>query len=181
MRDLIKVEIAGVVQPPYYRSLSSQDGPGQWLQRLVEDRTPVTCQLLARRVSRYDLGKTSENTYPNDQMAVARLFFRPEGNWFQKDLAESLVKYGRANVSSLMLSTIETYPIVETSSDVKHLEQDSKYMEQLERAEHGAVKESLGMWSDSMVRRVQKDLVEEVEFQTNATMLQQLWRRIRGG
>jgi hypothetical protein len=54
-------------------------------------------------------------------------------------------------------------------------------MEQLERAEHGAVKESLGMWSDSMVRRVQKDLVEEVEFQTNATMLQQLWRRIRGG
>lgn len=111
-------------------------------------------------------------------MAVVRLMFRPGGQWFQKDLAESLVSYGRASVSSLVLSTDET--TVETSSDIQHLDRDRKYMEKLEKLEYQAVKESRGMWSDSAIRLEQKDLVEEVEFQAKATFFQRLWRKMRG-
>lgn len=174
---------AGIQPPPFYESPNSRDNPGRWLHQLADDRTVVTCQLLARRVNKSDLLSTSttpSSAYRNDQMALARLFLRPGGHWLPQDLAESLVQYGRASVSGVILTTNEEYPIVETSSDLKHLEMDLKYIERLAKVEYQAVKESQGMWSDSMIRKERRDLIDEVEFQTNASVFQKLWKAFQG-
>jgi hypothetical protein len=177
---------AGIQSPHFYVSPNSSDVPVRWLHQLADERTLVTCQLLARRVNKSDLSLSSSSStrtpsaYPNNQMALARLSLRPGRQWLPQDLAESLVKYGHASVSNAMLTTNDTYPIVETSSDLKHLEMDLKYMERLAKVEYQAVKESQGMWSDSRIRQERRDLVDEVEFQTKASMFQKLWRRFRG-
>jgi hypothetical protein len=74
----------------------------------------------------------------------------------------------------------ESTLVVDTSDSLKDLEKDTKYMQKLEQAEYLAAKESHGMWSDPQVRSDRKDIVEEIEFEAKATVLQKLWRWLRG-
>jgi hypothetical protein len=175
-KALLKIEIAGVQQPPFYLPSSSStfDQPGEFLRQLANERTYIKCQLLCRRVN---------TSAKDDHIAVGRLFYRPRGHWLRSSgLGESLVRNGRANVSStgLFAENID-YPVVDSSANVKDLQRDTQYIEQLGKAEFQAVQESKGQWSDPSIRQKERELVEEVDFQQNANLLQKLWRRIMKG
>jgi hypothetical protein len=75
---------------------------------------------------------------------------------------------------------MENWTIVDSSDNVDDLKKDIKYMNQLDKAEYQAAKESEGMWADPFVRASRQDLVEEVTFQNEANWFQKIWRWLRG-
>jgi hypothetical protein len=203
-RELLQVEIAGIRSPPWYQS--SAERPGEWLSRLVDEHTTVTCQLLARRVldketdsttntasngqsqkrSMYsvlpELNKGSDQQ-SNVQVAVCKVFYRPQNlQLVATDIADSMVRFGRSTVATDGLYYHDSNGrVIDTNSNVKELRKDATYLEQLSNAEYEAAKGSYGMWADSEVRQSRADVVEEVEFQSQAPVWKKIWRWIRGG
>lgn len=205
-RELLRVEIAGIRSPPWYQS--SAELPGEWLSRLVDEHTTVTCQLLARRVLDKETDSTTNTTSSgqsqkrsmytvlpelnkgsdqqsssNAQVAVCKVYYRPQN--FQlvaTDIADTMVRFGRCTVASDGLYYHDSNGrVIDTNSNVKVLRKDATYMEQISNAEYEAAKGSYGMWADSEVRQSRADVVEEVEFQTQAPVWKKLWRWLRGG
>jgi hypothetical protein len=185
------ITAAGIRQAPFYRSLAEQ--PGEWLQLLADQHPRVSCELISRCAAKQsstsgsNLAKRRTRTLKefepisNDQTAVCRLRYRPGKSFFRVDLGQSLVRYGRATISSAgMHVPDESVTVVDTSESLKDLEEDTKYMQKLEQAEYLAAKGSHGMFSDAQVRSDRKDIVEEIEFEAKATVIQKLWRWLRG-
>ena len=178
---------AAVKEPPLYNAPGYAEQPGEWLQRLAEQKAPVSCQLLSRRARiegapKRDTTALSEFRQPvgEEQTAVCHVRYRPGGNFFRRDLAESLVRHGRASIASSMFVAVENCTIIDTSDQVEDLKEDTKYMKKLEEAEYEAAKESVGMWADLHVRYSRQDLVEEITFQMQASSIQKIWRWLRG-
>ena len=200
-RDLLKIEIAGVKAPPFYRGAGGYEEPGEWLNRLATNRTSVACTLMARRVdkslekrSNIHVGKTSherrskatnDNFGADDQhsqsRAICQVRYRPRMfSIFRQDLATSLVSSGRANVLSAgMHAGDPSMTIIDGDDDIKTLQADAKYAENLAESEFEAVKEKRGMWRDQLVRQQHPELVEEADFEQTASRGQKIWRWIR--
>jgi hypothetical protein len=207
-RELLRVEIAGIRSPPWYQS--SSERPGEWLARLADEHTTVTCQLLARRVfdeetdSSILVGSSSQSqkrsmdtvlpelnkrsdqqSLVNDQVAVCKVYYRHQK--FQlvaTDMADSMVRFGRSSAATDGLSYAESGGrMIDTTTNVKMLRKDANYLEQLGNAEFEAAKGSYGMWADPEVRKSQgrADVIEEVLFQTEASVWKKMWRWFRGG
>jgi len=128
-RDLLRLQIAGVLTPPLLRD--SYD-PEQFLERLAKNRTLVCCHLLGRRVVvskerdedldqnkqhsssdirgdmnpvAFDDSMTDFSTDFNDyQVVLCRLTYRPHWQIFATDIAEALVKVGNVSVASNILN-----------------------------------------------------------------------------
>jgi len=229
--ELLEIEIAGITTPPEYLVSSYAEQQGEWLRRLVRDRTVVTCQLVARRVrvQRKRTGSTSssvssssimepftkrkapgledfdnspaeqnvwdawEAARQSQQRAVCKVYYRPQlMPLFSTDIAESMVRYGRASPSGGGLfgelrrpsqNNTDYYEekVVDVTDSRKELQKDANYLIRLDRAEYEAAKGSHGMWSDPNIRKSRPDIVEEVEFQTKASPWQKAWRWLRGG
>lgn len=219
--ELLEIEIAGITAPPDYLVSSYAEQQGEWLRRLVRDRTVVTCQLVARRVRvQRNTGARStlsfsmepwnkrkapglEDFNSNDpweaarqsqQIAVCKVYYRPQMmQFFATDLAESMVRFGRASPSrdglfGELRRPNQQYPtddyeekVVDVTDSLKELQKDANYLIRLDRAEYEAAKGSHGMWSDPNIRKSRPDVVEEVEFQTKASAWQKAWRWLRGG
>jgi endonuclease YncB( thermonuclease family) len=179
--------IAGVREPPSYTAPGYAEQPGEWLHRLADQKAPVSCQLLSRRarIEGAPMRNTSalaefQQFIGVEQTAVCRLWYRPGRQLFRSDLAESLVRYGRASIASGMFVSMDKWKIVDTSERVEDLKKDIEYIKLLEKAEFKAATEAAGMWADPFVRESRQDLVEEVTFQNEATRLQKIWRWLRG-
>ena len=210
-RDLLQVEIAGIRSTEYYlssgssSSSSAYDAPGEWLNRLAANHTVVTMQLLGRRVVWNPPNEQSASSLPEakkrqipglstgnsitdenaNQIAVARLYYRPKPTQlFPTDLAYSMVRWGRADICANGLygtHASSNERLLDTTQDVKDVQADAKYMDELAKAEYQAAAETRGMWADSSIRQKRSDLLAEVDFQEKATLWQKLWRRLRGG
>jgi hypothetical protein len=127
--------------------------------------------------------------YKEQQIAICRLSYRPK-QWqiFPTDIAKALVEAGNANVGQSMLQPSHTASsdnigtkIVDTSQRIQDLRNDVKYLDSLAQSEFEAAKKSMGMWSVPEVRKMKREVVEEVDFQTKANIFQKFWRWIRGG
>ncbi len=122
-RELLKLQIAGVVSPP----LPGYDyDPTEFLERLAKKRTLVSCQLLGRSIVATPKQKEDIDSYRNRnqlpsetnnedttifsadlddyQVALCRLTYRPRWQFFSTDVAEELVREGNANVASTILN-----------------------------------------------------------------------------
>jgi len=69
--------------------------------------------------------------------------------------------------------------IIDGDDDIKTLQADAKYAENLAESEFEAVKEKRGMWRDQLVRQQHPELVEEADFEQTASRGQKIWRWIR--
>jgi endonuclease YncB( thermonuclease family) len=198
-RDLIKVELAGIKAPPFYHAENGGEGTNDWLKRLASDRTPVSCTLISRRIlklvqedghwnqihgniisqQRHDIKSNSNRDPEQEQVAIAKIMYRPGMSFFRKDLGSSLVSCGRANVaSSGMHVEIPSMPTVDGSTKLGDIDSDVKYLEHLSKLEYEAVKARLGMWNVDEIRSGRSDLVDEADFEIHASLWKKLWRKI---
>jgi len=168
--------------------------PGEWLNRLAANRTPVACTLMARRVDKptsdsnnagttkrgakgdaFDSGESHIN-----ERAICQVRYRPRMfSLFRQDLASTLVASGRASLLSGIHVDESSTSVIDGSTDLKNLQDDAKYLERLGTDEFEAVKQNRGMWNDPNVRNERPDLVEEAEFEQTASAGKKLWRWIR--
>ena len=131
------------------------------------------------------------------QVALCRLTYRPRWQLFPTDVAEDLLKEGKTNVASTILNhssvsynsgtgdnalagAFKTI-ITDTSQRIQDIRRDVKYLDRLETLEFEAAQKSVGMWSVPEIRKIRKDIVDEVDFQAKASPLKKIWRVIRGG
>lgn len=179
---------AAVREPPIFISPGYIEQPGEWLRRLADQKAPVSCKLLSRQARIIDGAPKRQTSalaefnraVSEEQTAVCQIRYRPGGSFFRVDLAESLVRHGRAEISSGMFVTPEDWSVIDTSNRVEDLKKDTKYMSRLEVAEYKAAKESVGIWADPMFRESRQDLVKEIEFEEEANLFQKVWRWFRG-
>lgn len=119
-----------------------------------------------------------------EQIAVCKLYYRPSMmQLFSTDIAASMVKYGRACVNAeifLKNDFTKNTQVVHASSRVHDMRRDIKYLENLESLEYDAARKSYGMWADPRIREMRRDVMDEVEFQTKASIWRKLWRWLRG-
>lgn len=168
--------------------------PGEWLNRLAANRTPVACTLMARRVDNTinntkatakKRGAKADNFESSDarvnERAICQVRYRPGiFSIFRLDLASALVSSGRASmISSGMHIDESSTSVLDGSTDLKNLQADAKYLERLGSDEFEAVKQNIGMWNDPIVRKERPDLVEEAEFEQTASAGRKLWRWVR--
>jgi hypothetical protein len=203
---------AGIQSPPL-SLLPVQYRPEQFLEKLAKERTLVTCQLLSRqvyfeaeptgasnprkrimeeRLPELQDSKQQEQQIkkPNkdQQLAICRISYRPTLlQLFSSDIAESLLRAGKASASSSLVTAtnldekgIPKSKIVDASQRIQDLRKDVKYLDRLAKVEFDAAKESTGMWSVPEVRATKPEVVEEAEFQTKANIRQKIWRWLRG-
>ncbi len=199
-KDLLKVEIAAVRAPASYYSGPGREGANQWLENLATSRTPVSCTPLSRRILKPQISgegtsrphfrqeinnQNASKPYlvtadpQSDETLICKMKFRPGRALFRKDLATSLVTYGRASVASGMHAETSGTITKDGSKKLGDIEADVKYLEQLAEVEFDAVKNGKGMWSVEQIRNSRPDLVEEADFKNNASFWRKLWRRIR--
>ncbi|KAG7363697.1 hypothetical protein IV203_027058 [Nitzschia inconspicua] len=214
-------------------STASSTSPHVFLEQLAKQRTLVSCQLLGRQVvqqqqqpnlTTYDNNNSNSNgpgssttidtvaqtldpiNYNAQQVAICKVQHRT--SWWRQffateDLAQILVKDGRANVDSSLLpmpltttttsnnsnTTTTTTAInarkrnsivavVDTSHRLPDLRHDVKYLDTLAQTEVRAAQTKVGMWKNSqqLMTQLKPDVMEEADFQTNATKWQKLWR-----
>ena len=123
-----------------------------------------------------------------EQVAICKVSFRPTDStrlwsWrllHPEDLAMSMVESGIA-VTTTDGSIYGNISPIEKSEAIKDLQEDAVYLNQLSRMENRAAHGFRGIWSDASYRESRLDVVEEADFQASATVLQRLWRWIRGG
>ena len=171
-KTLLRIEVAGVCAPPHYHELGAETH-GKWLRDLASRQTRVACKLLYRRRKK----QKSFLDEPQDHI-ISNISFRPGISIFRKDLASSLLTFGRAGVASGMFVETPSTTILDGSTKLSDIESDAQYLDTLGKLEFDAVKESRGMWATEEVRRRQSDLVEEAEFEANASFFRKIWRRV---
>ena len=195
--------IAGLSAPPYYTSNDYQRG--EWLRQLADAKTVVNLQLLGRRVAssqvpaaekktskremstvlpelQSSLDQESSNSHVEgeEQVAVCWVYYRPSiFQLFATDLADSLVRYGHACVESEVFMKNDFTSgtrVIDASTGLEDLRKDIKHLDRLERSQLKGAEQSYGMWSDSSIREKRRDIMDEIEFQTNSNVFQRLWR-----
>lgn len=123
------------------------------------------------------------------EVAICRVTYRPTlFQLFPTDVAESLIAAGNANVSSNILGresaasdpSATSTVIKDSSQRLQDLRNDVRYLDRLAKSEFEAARQSMGMWSVPEVRDSRKEVIEEVEFRSKATILQKLWKWLRG-
>jgi hypothetical protein len=203
-KDLLKVEIAGIQSPPFYfASSTTNEGVNEWLQGLADQKARISCQLISRRIvdtqemlkvtqqsgdshhqRKYGISQpveksTTEHDPEMQHIAVCKVSFRPSTSIFQKDLASSLVAYGRANVAPGMHIDIPGRPTVDGSMSLEDAEKDVQYIDKLSELEYKAVKSKTGMWSIESIRSSRPDLVEFAKEEETATWWKKIWNKFR--
>jgi hypothetical protein len=186
---VMRIELAGLTVPNSHSNYQKQQ---PLLGGLVKDGAYVKIQLLGRKKV-VDKVPVKDEQQDQDQIAVCRLYYRPSlSSILSTDIADPLVKSGQAVVNENGLFSViknddddgndeQAMAIIEeTSTRVQDLRRDVKYLERLTTLETQAIKGQYGIWSDPHLRNSLKpDVVEEIEFQSSATLFQKIWRWIR--
>ena len=159
---------------------------GDWIKKLVQAHVPVTITLKYKRANQGFSRKFENNNLvtrskDNYESIVGSIKYRPGSSFFRKDLAHSLIRYGRADVAYEFERTIreidESFNGSHFNRDIDH---DSKYKEHLQRLQIEAIRDKLGMFADTNIRHGQKykDLVQEVESDMNKNLIRKIWEAL---
>jgi len=169
---------AGVKHPLPYDSKVEREG--EWLEKMVQSQARITLTLLSRRIvdiekqsSRKNNSSIPETKYKEIhhkdpellQSAICKIHYRPGMEFFRKDLAQSLLLYGRAEMltSGLLQIEIDSTRIRDGNQDVDILRRDIKYLQdELGNAEQQAIKQRRGAWSDEDVRNSRRLKIQEI-------------------
>lgn len=196
---IFHLSIAGIQSPQPYFAPPGAEQSGVWLRQLANERTPVVCTLLSRKIATKTPEKSksvasdipnispnhvrNKNKYSNppseEAVAICKLAYRTSKiSLFRKDLGTIMVGSGRAAVAEGIFMENESMSNVDSSTRIIDLKNDANYMEHLGKMEYDAFKNSMGMWAYPSVRETRPDLLEEANFEANASIWRKLWRRL---
>ena len=168
------------------------------IDELIQKQTKVSIQLLAQRVAAVSKGEEQNIHLDEDRIqntAICHLFYKQPKQYFWQTTNAGLemVQRGEAWTSGVAvpLSTIEdkgssankpkanesTTTIIDYHPTVKQLQNDTKYISQLEEAEYTAWQSKIGMWSSKQIREIRKEYVEYEEEEKNKWSLMSLLKR----
>ena len=112
-----------------------------------------------------------------EETAICQLKYRPPGAFFGKDMGSKLIETGKAEVASGIHIDLPSLTTIDGSTKISDIQADVKYLELLASFEMNAIKQRNGIWSIARIREERPDLVDEAEFESQAGILKQLWRR----
>ena len=169
---------------------------------LIQQQTKVSIQLLAQRVaaaSNQKIKKEEGDRYMDEERvqntAICHLHYKQPKQYFWQTTNAGLemVQRGEAWTSGVVvhLSNIEdtsssankpkanesTTIIIDYHPTVKQLQDDTKYISQLEEAEYKAWQSKIGMWSSKHIREIRKEYIEYEEEEKNKWSLMSLLKR----
>ena len=180
---------------------SSPSNTFPFIDELIQQKTKVSIQLLAQRVAtepnqnnkkeegdRYMEEDRKQNT------AICHLLYKQPKQYFWQTANAGLemVQRGEAWTSGVVvpLSNIEdkgsseskpkakeTTTIIDYHPTVKQLQDDTKYISQLEEAEYKAWQSKIGMWSSKHIREIRKEYIEYEEEEKNKWSVWSLLKR----
>lgn len=173
---------------------TSEESHNKANKRAISEVMPELSESSPQRKDDNDTSRTSgasQTDYQQQELAICRVTYRPTlFQLFPTDIAEQLIATGNATVSSSILgreatssdstSTTTRSTIDDSSQRLQDLRSDVKYLDRLAKAEFEAARKAMGMWSVPEVRERKREVVDEIEFQAKANVLQKLWRWVRG-
>ena len=173
-RNMIPIEIAGVVGPPSTSSVASNATTGDsltgqfpLLDQLVRQRTKVKVQLLAlgREEGNVNQSKYEVRNFPSDNdaqsTAVCHLHYRQPGQW----LATTNVGLQMAENGQAWLGVGDPRAIAKHAKPTaRQLRSDASFLARLGEAERAAWTSREGMWSSERARAsLRREYAEEEE------------------
>jgi hypothetical protein len=174
-RNLLKVELAGIANPPFPSSDTI-------LNRLAEDKTRVSIRLLAQRASTSSLNAQERIPEEDDTAALCHVTYKKPNQWFSStNLNLEMVSSGQATILSCVVPESDdsgdakekkgkdATNIINFNPSPKQLQQDAAFMSQLEEAEYAAWKSKVGIWSLGSMRNMRP------EYQEEETYVSSLW------
>jgi hypothetical protein len=188
-RNLLHIELAAVSSPPSHPSSNlpasfyKPPTPFPLLDQLIQQNTRVSLQLVAQRVStNLKLAQASVDSYKKDsavsenvkRTAICHLQYQQPNQWFaSKNASLELVRLGQAWINCVgvvpPLSSVDDRngSILNFNPSVKQLQDDAKFISELEKAEYSSWKSKVGMWSSDHNRPLRKEYTEEEERENN--------------
>mmetsp|Transcript_50910 Transcript_50910/g.59485 ORF Transcript_50910/g.59485 Transcript_50910/m.59485 type:complete len:110 (+) Transcript_50910:313-642(+) len=99
---------------------------------------------------------------------------------FREDMGLFMLKHGKSNMSSSIYVKYDSLDeqqtaIIDYSNTIQNLQADGNYMDRLEKAELGAIKERIGMWGDARIRKQKSELVEFSNDTANIGIFRKIW------
>jgi hypothetical protein len=143
-----------------------------------------------------------DDTYHHYHNSGGKIYTRLLQQLFQRrlDLGESMIRKGYAIVAEngLYSSNNDTTNTSMTTRKIdtirkdgttgsnheqqqQQIQDDVQYMDRLTRAEYHAAQSYAGIWNDPTYRTERSDVIDEIHYQQHSTMIQKLFRWIRGG
>ena len=170
---------------------------------LIQQKTKVSIQLPAQRVAaepkRNNKKEDGDRHMDDDRIqntAICHLLYKQPKQYFWQTTNAGLemVQRGEAWTSGVVvpLSNIEddngiskdkpnanesTTTIIDYHPTVKQLQDDTKYISQLEEAEYKAWQSKIGMWSSKHIREIRKEYIEHEEKERNKWSVLSLLKR----
>lgn len=190
-RNLLPIEVAGIHAPPICHGgvLSVEGNQFPLIDKLIEQKTKVSLQLLAQRVvsdtptqqqNDHDVNSSSiQNT------AICHIHYKQPKQWFTTtNVGLEMIKYGEALTSGVVvpLSDIDkdsgsieakesSAQIIDYHPTIKQLQDDTKFISQLEEAEYTSWKSRMGIWSSDDMRKLKSEYIEEEEEENSSWSL----------
>lgn len=182
---------------------SSSSNTFTLIDELIQQKTKISIQLLAQRVaaaSNQNKKNEDADSYTDkdriQNTAICHLLYKQPKQYFWQTTNAGLemVQRGEAWTSGVVvpLSNIENNngsskdnpkanesitTIIDYHPTVKQLQDDTKYISQLEEAEYKAWQTKIGMWSSKHTREIRKEYIEYEEEEKNKWSLMSLLKR----
>ena len=170
------------------------------IDELIQQKTKVSIKLLAQRVatvSNQNNKKEEERHIDDDRIqntVICHLNYKQSKQylWQTTNAGLEMVQKGEAWTSGVVvpLSNIEdkgsskdkpkaneNSTIIDYHPTVKQLQDDTKYISQLEEAEYNAWQSKIGMWSSKQIREIRKEYIEYEEEEKNKWSILSLLKR----
>jgi len=188
--NLLSIELVGISYPPSSPPLRlSSEG---LLQKLADDKTRVSIQLLAHNASIRSVHSHERTPEGDEGTALCHVTYRKPNQWLRTtNLSLELVTSGQAVISSSLVPEFDKTnntkkidknqrTLINFNPTPKQLHQDTAFMSQLEEAEYSAWKSRTGIWSLDRMRDLKPEYEEEDKY-VSSLWSTRIWNVLKMG
>lgn len=185
-KHLLPIELAGISHHPMISCMPSE----RLINKLAKDKTRVSIQLLAQRANASSLNSQERIPEENGCTAVCQVTYKKPNQWFNTtNVSLELVTSGQALISPCVVPESDntddkkhknSTTIINFNPSPKQLQQDAKFISQLEEAEYAAWKSKTGIWSLDKMRELRPEYTEEERY-VSTLLSTKVWNILKIG
>lgn len=179
-RNLLSVELAGISYPPYHPTSTAL------LNNLAENKARICIQLIAQRASTTSLNPENRISEEEESTALCHVTYQKPNQWVSStNLGLELITSGQTTMSSTLIPESgkkeRKAKIINFNPTTKQLQQDARFMSQLEEAEYSAWKSRIGIWSSQSTRELLRPEYKEEEIYVSNLWSTKAWKVMKMG